>query len=133
MNTSTPFKWRHFQAEIFLLCMRWYLRYPLCYRNLEEMMRERGLHVDHTTVYRWVQHYTPELEKRCRLHLNATNDSWCVDETYVKVKRDVGFHALIISPLIFATQPINRLKLIKREAYSRAGLSYVRHRFLPAA
>jgi transposase-like protein len=55
MDTSTPFKWRHFQAEIILLCVRWYLRYPLSYRDLEEMMLERGLHVDHTTIYRWVQ------------------------------------------------------------------------------
>jgi len=49
-------------------------------------MAERGLSVDHTTVYRWVQHYAPELEKRCRSHLNPTNDSWRVDETYIKVK-----------------------------------------------
>ena len=46
-------------------------------------MRERGLQVDHTTIYRWVQRYAPELEKRCRPHLKATNDSWRVDETYV--------------------------------------------------
>ncbi len=52
MDTSTPFKWRHFQADIILLCVRWYLRYPLSYRDLEEMMRERGLHIDHTTIYR---------------------------------------------------------------------------------
>ena len=52
MDTSTPFKWRHFEAAIILLCVRWYLRYPLSYRDLEEMMAERGLHVDHTTIYR---------------------------------------------------------------------------------
>jgi len=52
MYTSTPFKWRHFQAEIILLCVRWYLRYPLSYRDLEEMVGERGLPVDHTTIYR---------------------------------------------------------------------------------
>ena len=52
METSTPFKWRHFRAEIILLCVRWYLRYPLSYRDLEEMMLERGLHGDHTTIYR---------------------------------------------------------------------------------
>jgi transposase, IS6 family len=51
------------------------------------MMRERGLHVDHTTIYRWVQHYAPELEKRCRPHLKACNDSWRVDETYIKIKK----------------------------------------------
>jgi transposase, IS6 family len=51
------------------------------------MMWERGLQVDHTTIYRWVQRYAPELEKRCRLHLKACNDSWKVDETYIKVKK----------------------------------------------
>jgi transposase-like protein len=87
MTVQTPFKWRHFQPDIILLCVRWYLRYALSYRNLEEMMLERGLHVDHTTIYRWVQHYAPELEKRCRPHLKACNDSWKVDETYIKVKK----------------------------------------------
>ena len=87
MDNQNPFKWRHFESEIILLCVRWYLRYSLSYRNLEEMMRERGLHVDHTTIYRWVQHYAPELEKRCRPQLKATNDSWRVDETYIKVKK----------------------------------------------
>src|SRR6478609_10921478 len=86
MHTSTPFKWRHFQADIILLCVRWYLRYALSYRDLEEMMLERGLHVDHTTIDRWVQRYAPELEKRCRPHLKIISDSWRVDETSVKVK-----------------------------------------------
>jgi IS6 family transposase len=86
MNQQNPFKWRHFEAEIILLCVRWYLRYSLSYRDLEEMMRERGLQVDHSTIYRWVQHYAPELEKRCRPHLKAFTDSWKVDETYIKVR-----------------------------------------------
>src|SRR2546428_11790232 len=86
METSTPFKWGHFEADIILLCVHWYLRYSLSYRDLEEMMLERGLQVDHTTIYRWVQHYAPELEMRCRPHLKATNDSWRVDETYIKIK-----------------------------------------------
>src|SRR5437899_1035689 len=87
MDQQNPFKWRHYEADIILLCVRWYLRYSLSYRDLEEMMRERGLHVDHTTIYRWVQRYAPELEQRCKPHLKATNDSWRVDETYVKVKK----------------------------------------------
>ena len=66
--------------------MRWYLRYALSYRDLEEMMRERGLLLDHTTIYRWVQANAPELEKRIRPHLRLTNDSYRVDETYVKIK-----------------------------------------------
>jgi transposase, IS6 family len=83
---SDPFKWRHYQGEIILLCVRWYLRYALSYRDLEEMMRERGLSLDHTTIYRWVQAYAPELEKRIRPHLRLTNDSYRVDETYIKIK-----------------------------------------------
>jgi IS6 family transposase len=87
VNAATPFKWRHFESEIILLCVRWYLRYALSYRDLEEMMTERRLCVDHTTIYRWVQRYAPELEKRCRPYLKACNDSWKVDETYIKVKK----------------------------------------------
>jgi transposase, IS6 family len=59
----------------------------LRYRDLEELMAERGLSVDHSTIYRWVQRYAPELEKRCRPHLKACNDSWRVDETYIKIKK----------------------------------------------
>ena len=87
MNQQHPFKWRHFQATIILLCVRWYLRYSLSDRDLEEIMGERGLSVDHTTIYRWVQQYAPEMEKRCRSHLKATTDSWRVDETSIKVKK----------------------------------------------
>jgi transposase, IS6 family len=65
------FKWRHYESEIILLCVRWYLRYALSYRDLEEMMNERGLSLDHTTIYRWVQAYAPELEKRIRPHLTT--------------------------------------------------------------
>jgi transposase, IS6 family len=63
------------------------LALSVSYRHLEEMMRERGLPVDHTTIYRWVQHYAPELEQGCRPHLKMTTDSWRVDETYIKVKK----------------------------------------------
>ncbi len=87
MQSQNPFTWRHFQADIIVLCVRWYLRYSLSYRDLEEIMLERGLHVDHTTIYRWVQRYAPELENRSRPHLNVTNDSWRVDETSIKVKK----------------------------------------------
>jgi len=86
MSNSNPFKWRHYQAELILRCVRWYLSFPLSYRQLEEIVTERGLSVDHSTICRWVQHYAPELDKRSRLHLRSTNDSWRVDETYIKVK-----------------------------------------------
>ncbi len=86
MSQDNPFKWRHFQPDVILLCVRWYLRYPISYRDLEEMMRDRGLKVDHTTLNRWVIRYSPEIDERSRPHLKLTNDSWRVDETYVKVK-----------------------------------------------
>ncbi|MEL6359424.1 MAG: IS6 family transposase, partial [Bacteroidota bacterium] len=86
MTSSKPFKWRHFQSDLILLNVRWYLRYSLSYRDLEEMMLERGVNVDHTTIYRWVQAYNPELDKRCRPYLKPTNDSWRVDETYLKIR-----------------------------------------------
>ena len=82
MISDSPFKWRHLEGQIILLCVRWYLRYCLSYRDLEEMMAERGLNLGHTTIYRWVQQYAPELEKRCKPHLKQTNNSWRVDETY---------------------------------------------------
>ena len=77
---------RHYESEIILLCVRWYLRYALSYRDLEEMMNERGLAIDHTTIYRWAQRYAPEWEKRSPPHLQPTNDSYRVDETFVKIK-----------------------------------------------
>jgi transposase-like protein len=81
------FKWRHFEPTVILLCVRWYCRYSLSYRDLEEMMRERGLSVDHTTVWRWVQKYAPEINKRVRAHLKMSGTSYRVDETYIKVGR----------------------------------------------
>ncbi|MCP4415191.1 MAG: IS6 family transposase, partial [Chloroflexi bacterium] len=83
---ESPFKWRHYQSEIILLCVRWYLRYSLSYRDIAKMMTERGLSVNHTTIFRWVQQYAPEIDKRSPPYLKQTNDSWRVDETYVKVR-----------------------------------------------
>lgn len=86
MKKPTAFKWKHYQPEMIMLTVRWYLRYNLSFRDLVEMMEERGLSVAHTTIMRWVHQYAPELDKRIRRHLKKTNDSWRVDETYVKVK-----------------------------------------------
>jgi transposase, IS6 family len=117
MNNQNPFTWRHYEAEIILLCVRWYLRYSLSYRDLAEMMRERGLPVDHTTIYRWVQRYAPELERRCKPRLKATNDSWRVDETYVKIKgtwmylyRAVDSHGNTLEFLLSATRDAQAAK-----------------------
>ncbi|SCN36064.1 Transposase [Bacillus cytotoxicus] len=75
-----------YQPDIILLTVRWYLRYNLSFRDLVEMMEERGLSLAHTTIMRWVHQYGLELDKRIRRHLKQTNDSWRVDETYIKVK-----------------------------------------------
>ncbi|MFE7084102.1 IS6 family transposase, partial [Priestia megaterium] len=86
MEKEKVFKWKHYQPDLILLNVRWYLRYNLSFRDLVEMMEERGLCIAHTTIMRWVHQYGPELNERVRRHLKPTNDSWRVDETYVKVK-----------------------------------------------
>ena len=80
------FKWRQSEPEVILLAVGWYLRFSLSYRDVEELLAERGLHADHVTVWRWVQRYAPELQRCLRRHLKPTNDSWRMDETYVRVK-----------------------------------------------
>ncbi len=85
LSVDKLFEGRHFDREIIVLCVRWYLRYPLSLRQLEEIMAERNLSVDHVTIWRWVQRYAPELNRRCRPEFRNTNRSWRVDETYCRV------------------------------------------------
>ena len=80
------FKGRHFDQEIVVLCVRWYLSFKLSFRDLVAMMSERGIIMAHTTILRWVQHYTPEFEKRWRRFARSVGGSWRMDETYVRVK-----------------------------------------------
>jgi len=79
------FRGRHFTDEIIVLCVRWYLRYSLSYRDLTEIMCERNLAIDPSTIWRWVQRYAPELNERICRALKLTNGSWRTDETYVRV------------------------------------------------
>jgi transposase, IS6 family len=79
------FKRRRFPVEIILLCVRWYCKYGISYRDLAEMMQERGVEVDPSTIFRWVQRYAPEIEKRVRRYQGHRSGSWRVDETYVRV------------------------------------------------
>ena len=83
---KSPFKGRQFTAAVILWAVHWYLQFPISYRDLERMLADRGVAVDHTTLYRWIQAYAPELDKRLRPYLCMTTGSWRVDETYVKVK-----------------------------------------------
>ena len=80
------FSGRHFDREVIILCVRWYLRYKLSFRDLVEMMAERGLSLAHTTILRWVRRYTPEFVKRWNRFARAAGRSWRVDETYIKVR-----------------------------------------------
>jgi putative transposase len=80
------FKGRHFDRSVILLCVRWYLAYGLSLRDLEEMMAERGISVDHATVHRWVVRYSPELLQRFNQHKRPVTGKWHVDETYIKVR-----------------------------------------------
>ena len=86
LSVDDLFKGRHFDREIITLCVRWYLRYKLSFRDLVEMMAERGLSLAHTTIMRWVQRYVPEFEKRWNRFARQVGGSWRVDETYVKIK-----------------------------------------------
>ena len=79
------FKRRRFAVEIILLCVRWYCKYGISYRDLAEMMQERGVNVDPSTIFRWVQRSAPEIEKRIRPYLGPRSDFWRVDETYIRV------------------------------------------------
>jgi transposase, IS6 family len=86
VTPANPFKGRQYPGDVILLAVRWYLRYPLAYEHVAELFAERGLAVDRSCVWRWVQAYAPELNKRCRPYLKRTNKSYRVDETYIKVK-----------------------------------------------
>ena len=86
LGVEQLFEGRHFDREIIVLCVRWYLRFKLSFRDLVEMMAERGLSIAHTTIMRWVHHYAPEFERRWNRFARPAGASWRVDETYVKIR-----------------------------------------------
>jgi len=119
------FKWRQTEPGLILCAARWYLRYSLSLRDVEELLEERGLRADHTTVWRWVQRYAPELEQRLRRHLKPTNKSWRVDETYVRVKgrwcylyRAIDSTGATIDFLLSALRDAETAKRLFRKALS---------------
>jgi transposase-like protein len=85
-HAASLFRGRHFDRSIITLCVRWYITYKLSYRDLVEMMSERGVDVSHTTILRWVQCYVPEFEKRWSRYARPVGTSWRVDETYIRVR-----------------------------------------------
>ena len=94
-STQDLFKGRHFDQEIIVLCIRWYLTFKLSSRDLVQIMAERGIALTHTTILRWVQRYVPEFEKRWSRP--PVGNSWRVDETYLKIK---GSGSTCIAPWI---------------------------------
>jgi transposase-like protein len=90
ITPDNPFKGRHYSGEVILLAVWWYLRYPLACEHVAEMLGERGLAVDASCVWRWVQAYSPELNKRCRPRLRPTNKSYRIDETYIGLRAKTG-------------------------------------------
>jgi putative transposase len=80
------FKGRHFDQSVILLCVRWYLAYNLSLRDLKEMVAERGISIDHSTIHRWVVHFAPLLLKRFNRRKRAVTGKWHADETYIKVR-----------------------------------------------
>jgi transposase-like protein len=112
-SNKNLFKGRQFTAEIILWAVRWYLQFPISYRDLERMFSDRGIQVDHTTLFRWIQAYAPELEKRIRSHLRMTNGSWRVDETYIRVKGECVY---LYRAVDAAGQTIDFLLSPKRDA-----------------
>jgi transposase-like protein len=132
MQKSRPalFRGRHFQDQMIVLCVRWYLRYCLTLRDLEELMMERGLSVDHSTIARWVLRYAPELHKRVRREMRPPNRSWRVDETYVRVAgawaylyRAVDSAGETIEFLLSPKRDLIAAKLFLRLALSAGGPS----------
>ena len=115
----SEFKWRHFEGEVILWAVRWYCRYGISYRDLEQMMGERGVSLDHSTIYRWVPRYAPDIEKRLRWEWRSPQStSWRVDETDVKVRgqwmylyRAVDKHGNTIG---FYLSPTRNAKAAKR-------------------
>ena len=142
-----------FPSEVIVLAVRWYLRYGLSYRDVEELLPERGIEVDHVTVYRWVQRFTPLLAEAARPCRHSPGDRWFVDETYVKVNgvwryvyRAIDQHGQVIDVLVskrrdseaarrFFRRALSTLKVMPTEVVTDAAPVYPRvlDELVPAA
>jgi transposase-like protein len=142
-----------FPSEVIVVAVRWYLRYGLSYRDVEELLAERGIAVDHVTVYRWVQRFTPLLADAARFARHAPGGRWFVDETYVKVNgvwryvyRAIDQHGQVIDVLLtarrdaaaarsFFTRALRMLKMAPSEVVTDAAPVYpaVLNELVPSA
>jgi len=128
LNIEDLFKGRHFDREIIILCVRWYLRFKLSFRDLVEMMVERGISLAHTTIMRWIQRYVPDFERRWNRFACRAGASWRVDETYVKIKgrwtylyRAVDKEGKTVDFLLRAKRDVAAAKAFLRRAFKRQG------------
>ena len=128
LSIDELFKGRHFDREIIILCVRWYLRFKLSFRDLVEMMAERGVDLAHTTIMRWIQRYTPEFVKRWDRFACKAGRSWRVDETYVKIKgrwtylyRAVDSEGKTVDFLLRAKRDVDAAKAFFRRAFKSQG------------
>src|SRR5919112_2012169 len=127
-HSSPLFRGRHFDRTIIILCAPWYTTYKLSYRDLVEMMAERGVILSHTTILRWVQRYVPEFEKRWRRYARPVGTSWRVDETYIRVRgrwtylyRAVDKHGLTVDFLLSERSDIAAAKRFFSRAIEQHG------------
>ena len=119
--TTISFNGRHFARDMILQSIRWYLAYALSYRDLEEMFQERGFDVDHSTIHRWVIHYSPQLEQNFRSTKRRPIGRWRLDETYIKVKGNWKYYYRAVDRF---GETIDFLLTAKRD--TRAALRYLR-------
>jgi transposase-like protein len=128
LSVDELFKGPHFERDITVLCVRWYLRFKLSFRDLVEVMAERGVSLSHTTIMRWIQCYAPEFEKRWNRFACRAGDSWRVDETYVKIKgrwtylyRAVDSNGKTVNFLLGAKRDVVAAKAFFRRVFKNQG------------